>query len=132
MGASVNLIRENSLQVAEDGYTFQIRLNWYRSLPVSCVGILSLKLDGEPVPLDNIRFEINEHSYALEQLNNHYEEFWFVQDFAGVHVHQPGRIAPGETHTLDAEVALRAPYISVGPGKFLTNITQQAATLVAN
>lgn len=131
MGASVNLIRENSLQVVEEGYTFQIRLNWYRSLPVSCVDILNLKLDGEPVPLDHVRFEINDHAYTLDQLGDQYEEFWFVQDFAGVHVHQPGQIAAGETHTLDAEVALRAPYIAVGPGKFLTNITQQTATQTA-
>ncbi len=132
MGASVNLIRENSLQVAEDGYTFQIRLNWYRSLPVSCVGILSLKLDGEPVPPEQILFEINDHQYELNQLGDQFEEFWFVQDFAGVRVCQPGKINAGETHTLDAEVSIRAPYIAVGPGKFLTNITQQATTQVAN
>ncbi|HNB50426.1 MAG TPA: DUF6379 domain-containing protein [Anaerolineales bacterium] len=132
MGASVNLIRENSLQVVEDGYTFQIRLNWYRSLPVSSVDVLSLKLDGEPVPPDQIRFEINDHQYPVDKLSDQFEEFWFVQDFAGVRVFQPGKIIAGETHTLDAEIGLRIPYIAVGPGKFLTNITQQVATLVAN
>ena len=59
MGAQVKLIREDSLRVVEDGYAFDVRLNWYRSLPLSSVDIVSVKLDGETISIDQIAFEIN-------------------------------------------------------------------------
>ena len=131
MGASVNLINENSLRVVNDGYRFEVRLNWYRSLPVSSVDVLSVKVDGEPVALDQIAFEINGHRYSLHELVEKFDEFWFVQDFAGIHIHQPGKIAAGEAHTIEAEISLRFPYMQIGPGKFLTNVTKHVSTQIA-
>jgi hypothetical protein len=124
MGAQVKLIREDSLRA--------VRLNWYRSLPLSSVDIISVKLDGEAVCSDQIMFEINGHQYSQAELLDHYEEFWFVQDFAVLHVRQPGKVNSGEKHTLEAEISLRFPYMQIGPGKFLTNVTQFKSTQVAH
>ena len=132
MGAQVKLIREDSLRAVEDGYAFDVRLNWYRSLPLSSVDIVSVKLDGEPVSIDQIAFEINGHQYSQAKLLEQYEEFWFVQDFAVLHVSQPGKVNAGEMHTLEAEISLRFPYMNIGPGKFLTNVTQFTSTQVAH
>ena len=131
MGAQVKLIREDSLRAVEDGYAFDVRLNWYRSLPLSSVDIVSVKLDGEHVSIDQIVFEINGHQYSQAELLEQYEEFWFVQDFAVLHVSQPGKVTSGEMHTLEAEISLRFPYMNIGPGKFLTNVTQFTSTQVA-
>lgn len=131
MGASVNIIREDSLRAVEDGYAFDVRLNWYRSLPLSCIHVNSIKIDGEPAAPDQILFEINDRQYSLAELADRFEEFWFVQDFAGLHVQQPGKLQPGETHTLEAEITLRFPYMQIGPGKFLTITTRQASTQLA-
>ena len=131
MGASVKLIRENSLRVEATGYAFDIRLNWYRSLPLSSVDILSLKMDGEQVPSDQIYFQVNGHTYPIQELVERFEELWFVQDSAGLFVHQPGKVQPGTAHTLEAEVSLRFPYMNIGPGKFLTNVTKFASTQIA-
>ena len=131
MGAQVQLIKEDSLRAVADGFTFGIRLNWYRSLPLSSVDILSVKVDGEQVPLDQVLFEINDHQYSQAELLEKYEEFWFVQDFAGICVRQPGKVNQGESHTIEAEVSLRFPYMQIGPGKFLTNVTRNVATQVA-
>lgn len=124
MGAAVKIIEDNSLQVIPDGYTFNIRLNWYRSLPVSSVEKIVITLDGEPVPADKIRFEINGRQFGLDELENQVEEFWFVQDSARLHILQAGKIAVGETHTIYTEMALRFPYIAIGPGRFLTNTSR--------
>lgn len=132
MGAQVQLIRENSLQALEDGYAFEVRLNWYRSLPLSSVDILSVKLDGEAAPLDQVLFEVNGRQYSQAELYEKIEEFWFVQDFAGLRVRQPGVVRAGETHTLEAEISLRFPYMQIGPGKFLTNVTHHTSTQVAH
>ena len=131
MGAQVQLIKEDSLRVVADGFTFAVRLNWYRSLPLSSVDILSVKIDGEQVPLERILFEINNHQYTQSELLEKYEEFWFVQDFAGIHVQLPGKVKPGELHTIEAEVSLRFPYMQIGPGKFLTTVTSKVSTQVA-
>jgi hypothetical protein len=131
MGASVKLIKEDSLRVVEDGFTFDVRLNWYRSLPLSSVDVLKVSIDGEQVPAGQILFEINDHQYPLTALVNQFEEFWFVQDFARLHVRQTGKINQGESHTLEAEISLRFPYMMIGPGKFLTNVTANGSTQVA-
>jgi hypothetical protein len=131
MGAQVQLIKEDSLRAVADGFTFGIRLNWYRSLPLSSVDILSVKVDGEQVPLDRVLFEINDHQYSHAELLEKYEEFWFVQDFAGIYVRQPGKVKRGESHIIEAEVSLRFPYMQIGPGKFLTNVTRNVSTQVA-
>jgi hypothetical protein len=124
MGAQVELIRQNSLRVTDDGFSFDVRLNWYRSLPLSSVDILSVKVDGEPVPSDKVYFVVNNHQYTQAELYEKIEELWFVQDFAGVRVRQPGKIRQGESHTIEAEISLRFPYMQIGPGKFLTNVTR--------
>ncbi len=122
------LVEENSFRVTERGYEIQVRLDWYRSLPLSCIEKLQVKLDGQPVNPDVIRFEINGHEYRLEQMADQVEEFWFVLDPARVSVLQPGKVVKGETHTVEAEISVRAPYIPIGPGKYLEIATRYALT----
>ncbi len=131
MGNQVKLIQDDSLRVREDGYEVRVRLNWYRSLPVSCVETVRLSLDGQPVPPERIRFEINQHQFTLDEMAEQVEEFWFVQDSAVLHVKAPGKVAAGETHSVQAEIALRFPYIMIGPGRFLTNTTTYSTTQTA-
>lgn len=131
MGAAVKLIEEHSLKATERGYQVSIRLNWYRSLPISSVDHLQLSLDGQPVDSALLRFGVNGREYRLEELDEQVEEFWFVQDSAIVSVQQPDKVKPGEEHKVEVEIALRFPYIPIGPGKFLTNISKQTAAQVA-
>lgn len=128
---AVTLIEDNSLRATPHGFEVKARLNWYRSLPLSCVENVRLSLDGvEIVPVD-IFFGINDHSYSLQDLPNLTGGTWYVQDSAILQVKQPGKVVPGETHTIEAEITLRAPYIMVGPGKFLTMPTRYSSTQVA-
>ncbi len=131
MGTLMKIIPDGSLRATVDGYEIAARLNWYRSLPLSCVEKVSVSLDGRPVDPGKIRFGINGHEYRLEELDNLVEEFWFVQDTAVLHVLQAGAVASGETHTLEVEITLRFPYIPVGSGKFLTTPTKSTSTQVA-
>jgi hypothetical protein len=131
MGADLRIVEDNSLRATGDGYEVGVRLNWYRSLPVSCIEKLALSLDGQPVDPAAIRFEVNGKQFGIEELEDKVEEFWFVQDTARVHVKDSGKVKPGEEHTVEAEIALRFPYIAVGPGKFLIIPTRCATTQVA-
>ena len=129
--ASVQLIADNSLRVTPEGYEVQVRLRWYRSLPLSCVETVRLALDGEWVDPTQIAFGINEQNYQLDELDDLVEEFWFVQDSAFLRVNQPGKISSGEEHTIEVEINCRAPYIKIGPGKYLTIVNDYSSTQVA-
>lgn len=128
----VKLIEDNSLRATDRGYQVQLRLNWYRSLPVSCVERVHLAVDGQTIDPEAILFGVNGHQYRLDELAGLVEEFWFVQDSAQLIVQQPGKVQPGESHSINLELALRFPYIPIGPGRFLTNTNKQTTTQVAS
>ncbi len=125
------LVEVYGLRATENGYEVQIKLAWYRSLPLSCVENLQVTLDGQPADPALIRLGVNGHEYRLEDMADKVEEFWFVQDPARLIVLQPGKMAKGETHTVEAAIFMRAPYIPIGPGKFLPVISQGAFTQAA-
>jgi hypothetical protein len=131
MAKAVPLIEDNSLLATDDGYQVRVRLTWYRSLQLSCVEKVRLALDGEWVNPEEIRFGINDHEYQLSELTDLVSEFWFVQDAAVLHIKQPGKVASGESHTIEVEIATRAPYIPIGPNKYLTNSTTYRTTQIA-
>jgi hypothetical protein len=131
MGADLRIVEDNSLRATGNGYEVGVRLNWYRSLPISCVEKVALSLDGQSIDSSVIRFEVNGKEFSLDEMEDKVEEFWFVQDTARVHVQDPGKVKPGEEHIVEAEIALRFPYIAVGPGRFLTIPTRYTTTQVA-
>ena len=74
-----------------------VRLNWYRSLPLSCVERLEVRLDGEPV---DVSLELD-------------GDWWRVRDSARV----AGELAgdPGDgPHAVELLLGTRIPYL-VGP-----------------
>jgi hypothetical protein len=100
---------EGPLHRTAEGYEVLVRFDWYRALPLSGVSI-SLTVDGITVPADQIRFHVNERDYALDELPEIYDEFWFVLDAARLRVTPPDPLPPGE-HEVDVNVGLRIPYL---------------------
>lgn len=131
MADTFKLIEKDSLRANDGGFEFLVHLNWYRSLPLSCVVGLRVKVDGVEIDPQVISFGINGHAYPLADLENHFDEFWFIQDGARVIVAQPGLVAVGETHEVWVETSVFAPYIPIGPGKFLTVTSNLSSTQVA-
>ena len=69
---------ERGLRATPNGAEIDVRLPWYRSLPVSVVEVGSLKVDEQDVASSDIRFELNGKSFELQDLPAHSGEFWFV------------------------------------------------------
>lgn len=132
MGAAVQIVEDNSLRATADGYELGVRLNWYRSLPLSCIDKVALTLDGKPVDPAATRFEVNGKQFGIDDMQDKIAEFWFVQDTARLHVQQPGKVRPGEAHTVEVEIALRLPYIFSAPGKCVIMTTNYATSQVAS
>jgi len=132
MAEAIQLVEDHSLRVTDTGYEVQLRLLWYRSLPLSCIERIEFSLDGQSVDPNLIRFGINGHQYRLDELADLVEEYWFIQDSASLSVSQPGKVVTGNTYNVKLDLSLRFPYIPIGPGKFLTNINQYSAAQVAH
>jgi hypothetical protein len=93
-----------------DGYEVPLRFDWYRSLPLSCIASLTLTMDGQAVAADDIRFHVDDRDYALAELAELYDEFWFVLDPARLRVRTDEPLAAGE-HDVAVEFAMRIPYL---------------------
>ena len=117
------VIGEGGLVASPDGLRLDVRLPWYRSLPLSTVEVERLEIDGEAVAPEALRFELDGASWSLAELAEQTNAFWFVLDSAQLLV--PGRMAaPGATLRVALTINLYPPYI---PGMKRSN--QQVETL---
>src|SRR3712207_2466009 len=101
------LIEDGSLRSDNDGFGFGARLNWYRALPLSSIG-LTLRVDGEQVDPASITFVVDGESHALPDLPRRHDRMWFVADSAEVRVARPGGLEPGQ-HEISLSIASRIP-----------------------
>jgi hypothetical protein len=109
------ILADDALSVAPDGCRLQIRSHWYRSLPLSSVGILTVQIDGENVAAESITWELNGQRHALNALPSLHDEWWYILDAATLHIQTPVKFAAGTSHQVSVELGLLLPYILVGP-----------------
>jgi hypothetical protein len=106
------------------GAVLDIRLPWYRSLPLSTVEVASLRVDGREIAPERMRFELNGRTFRLSELGEQVKEYWFVTDSAFLHVDDAALLADG--HAVELTLNLYPPYI---PG--LTWVTRSQQSLRA-
>lgn len=104
------VVDEGTLRASPNGFSVGVRLPWYRALPLSCVSINLLMVDGVAIEPDKISFLINGHNYALADLPDRMLETWFSVDTATLEVADHPLDAAAE-HEVEAEVEVRPPYI---------------------
>jgi hypothetical protein len=103
--ARVEVLAAEAGRIA-DGMELRLRSPWYRSLPLSSISI-ELAVDGDEVPADRLRFHVNDRTYRLDELEDRWDEVWFVLDPGRLRVHG---VAPG-THDVELRLSLRIPYL---------------------
>jgi hypothetical protein len=104
------VIADGSLRANPGGFQFDVRLPWYRALPVACLEGLDVTIDGTSIPREELRIEINGRTRALADLPPLHDEQWYVADAAPVTAPLPDGLGDGE-HELDVTIAVRIPYI---------------------
>lgn len=120
------VVSDGGLKATATGFEIDIRLPWYRSVPLSVVQVREVVVDGETIAPEKTIFEINNTKLSLDELASQTDNWWFVVDSALLHVdHEP--IEPGSTHEVSVTVSLRPPYI---PN--FDRIVKTTKTLVAN
>jgi hypothetical protein len=103
-----------SARVEGTGLLLGIRLNWYRSLPLSCVERLEVELDGVPLDPGRTTLEVDGVTGTTGELAARDDRWWHVLDTATVRVPLDGPPAPG-AHTVGLVLGTRIPHL-VSPG----------------
>jgi hypothetical protein len=119
------LVTPQASRLTAQGLELDIRLPWYRSLPLSVVMPSELLVDGQHVPLDGAAIEHEGQRYPLTELPQQVDAWWFVQDSARLIV--PLAAPPAAvTHEVTLTLHLFPPYIPM-----LTWVTRGSAVLSA-
>lgn len=104
------LILEDSLRTTDSGFAFDARLGYYRGLGLSMVEDLAVTLDGEAQPREAVFFEQNGKSWALDAMEQAYDDRWEFGSVATIRVERAGGLAAGE-HSLTLKEKLRISYL---------------------
>lgn len=119
------VIGEEGLAATPAGARLAMRLPWYRSLPFSTVEVPHVAIDGVPVDLSDARVEYDGKGWALAEMGEMTDAFWFVRDSAFL-VMPNVTVEPGSEHEVSLTVNVNPPYI---PG--MKRINPMSATLRA-
>jgi hypothetical protein len=105
------VLEEGSLREDDESISFDLRIPWYRSLPLSCVEGLDVTIDGSATAAADVRIDFNGTTYALDELPPLFEDWWQVTDAARVTVPRAEGVDAAGSHEVDVTLALRIPYI---------------------
>jgi hypothetical protein len=119
------VIGDGGVSITPTGFRIDIRLPWYRSLPVSTVEIDSVSIDGVPLDSANVSFELEDRKIALSAMADQVDTVWYVLDSAYLDVRSDG-LDPGAAHEFSVTMSLYPPYI-----RGLRRMTQDRLVLKA-
>jgi hypothetical protein len=106
------------------GVALDIRLNWYRSLPLSCVEGIGLTIDGSAVPAERLRLRLDGFESPVEALGDATDVWWRVLDAAELVAE--GEDLTGGPHEVELALTLRIPYYGPLPNAGFVTITDVA------
>lgn len=107
-------LRDDALRSTQDGALVRVSLPWIRSLPVSSVRELVVRIDDEDRGPARVR--LGDRSITVDDLAQE-DAWWFLQDRLSVTV--PGSV-PGPSHRVEVSFVLAIPYLQAGPDGPLT------------
>jgi hypothetical protein len=119
------LVTSQASRLTAQELELDIRLPWYRSLPLSVVMPSELLVDGQRVPLDGAAIEHEGKRYPLAELPQQVDAWWFVQDSVRLSVPLAAPPVAG-AHEVTLTLHLFPPYIPM-----LTWVTRGSAVLSA-
>jgi hypothetical protein len=104
------VLSDDGLQATSRGLDVDLRLPWYRGLPLSAVEIGEVRINGQVISPDAMSLGLNGKNFHLSDLENHFSELWFVLDSASLHVEYP-QARRGQEYEVEVTITLWPPYI---------------------
>ena len=127
MATHNSLFSEKDVHRRPDGLAVSVQIPWYRSLWLSAVDGVDVVLNGEEVPREWLRFELNGRSYRVDELPEQWDTLWFVADRPDVVILLDDVPEPGAKITVEVVLTMRLLYMQImpgtdgGPGRYVTN-----------
>ena len=82
------------------GFEFQFKAQYYRGITLSIIRDIKINIDGEDIPRENIRIEVNGEAFTLEEartvIDSDYR--WEFGEYATVYADKEGGLAQGTHH----------------------------------
>ena len=100
------------------GYQFDIRLSYYRGHFLSVIDEFGVKLDGEEVPTEDIKFCLHGKEFGIAQLHDLVSEFWQITEPATIKIFKDGGIVAGE-HDVDVKLMFHSPYMPISDTEYM-------------
>jgi hypothetical protein len=122
-----SLFSEQDVRRVENGIAVSVQLPWYRSLWLSAVDDVAVTVNGEAIPTDRLRFELQGREYRIEELPEQWDTLWFVADRPEVLIDLGRAPEQGEKLTVEVVLTMRLLYMQImpgvdgGPGRYVTN-----------
>jgi hypothetical protein len=131
MATGDTVLSDDSLIRLPEGLGIALTVPWYRSLWLSSVSDIAVAVEGREIPKHDLRVELAERTYRVEELADQWDTLWFIQDrlVAVVPLDEP----PAAGAEVDVEVTLdlRLPYMQIAPQVYVTNHASNRRSLVA-
>jgi hypothetical protein len=127
MATHNSLFSEKDVRRVDGGLAVSVQLPWYRSLWLSAVDDVAATVNGVPIARDALRFELQGHSYRIDELPEQSETLWFVADRPDIVVPLESEPGPGDKLTVEVVLTMRLLYMQImpgtdgGPGRYVTN-----------
>jgi hypothetical protein len=121
MATHNSLFREADVRRHPEGIAVSIQLPWYRSLWLSAVDDVAVKVNGAEIPKERLRFELQGRSYRIDELPEQWDTLWFLQDRPDVIIPLDPVPAAGERIEVDVVLTLRLLYMQIAPMRYVGN-----------
>jgi len=131
MATGDTVLSDDSLIRRPEGLGIALTVPWYRSLWLSSVSDIAVSVEGREIPKDDLRVELGERTYRVDELADHWEVLWFIQDRLVVVVPLDEPPAEGQPVDVEVTVDLRLPYMQIAPQVYVTNHASNRRSLVA-
>jgi hypothetical protein len=132
MATGDTVLSDDSLIRRPEGLGIALTVPWYRSLWLSSVSGIAVAVQGREIPTDDLRVELGERTFRVDELADQWDVLWFIQDRLVVVV--PLDEPPAEGGEVDVEVTvdLRLPYMQIAPQKYVTNHASNRRSLAVH
>jgi hypothetical protein len=104
------MIIEGSLRTSDNGFSFDIRIPYYRGIALSMIEAFEVTVDGQEVARDAVHFVLRGSEFTHDELEQDDETRWEFGEIATLRVDWPGGLAPGD-HVIGQATQLRISYL---------------------
>ena len=101
----------------EKGFFIKVQLTSYRSLPLSCIQKIELRVDGKKIEPEKMTFVLNGFGSKLADMPKLRHIFWWILDPAEIFVPDKDGLAAGE-HLVEGNLVTVEPYMTAGRDSF--------------